>query len=703
MPSLRRSATGAAGLLAALLAVLFPASPLPATGAAATGPAAAGTDGRDRRPWLDGSKPVAERVELLLDEMTTDEKLNMVRGHGLALVPRGRVKGVPRLGIPELRLHDGPHGVSDVKGVTAFPAPITLAATWDPALARRFGAALGAEARGKGINVHLAPAVDILRVPQSGRVWESFGEDPYLTGELAAQEVRGIRSRNVIPTVKHYVGNNQETDRMLVNAVIDERTLREIYYPPFEAAVEAGAGAVMCAYNRVNGAFACENRKTLTDDLKRSMGFDGWVMSDWLATRSGQKAARAGLDQAMPDDPLFSANLRVGLAAGTFPEARLDDMARRVLTPMIADGLFETRYGTPGRNVRTSAHTALAREIAVSGTTLLKNRGGLLPLREDTGGIAVIGTAAHDDVRITSAGSGRVLPPYVVTPYEGIRGRAGGEVTYTPGDGEGEAGLRAAADAAREADVAVVVVGLVTEEGEDRRSLRLPGNMDRLIETVAAANPDTVVVLTSPAQVLMPWAGRTKAVVSSFLGGQELGNALAAVLFGDADPGGRLPMTVAGRASDYPANTRRQFPGVGLRQVYSEGLRVGYRHFDAAGIEPLFPFGHGLSYTTFSYRGLSVSGTTVRATVRNTGKRAGVAVPQLYLQFPRGAAEPPRQLRGFAKVRLAPGESATVTFRLPARAFRIWRGGRWTTVSGGYTVRVGASSRDLPLRGTIRR
>nr|WP_260408393.1 beta-glucosidase [Planomonospora venezuelensis] len=618
-------------------------------------------------------------------------------------MPRGRVKAVPRLGIPELRMHDGPHGVSDVEGVTAFPAPITLAATWDPALARRFGAALGAEARGKGVNVHLAPAVDILRVPQSGRVWESFGEDPHLTSALAAQEVRGIRSRHVIPTVKHYVGNNQETDRMLVDARIDERTLREIYYPPFEAAVEAGAGAVMCAYNRVNGAYACENRRTLTEDLKESMGFTGWVMSDWLATRSGQKAARAGLDQAMPDDPLFSANLRLGLAAGTFPRARLDDMARRVLTPMIADGLFETRYGSPGREVRTAAHTALAREIAVSGTTLLKNRDGLLPLPKNTGSIAVIGTAAHDDVRITSAGSGRVLPPYVVTPYEGVEDRSGGAVTYTPGDGDGAAGLRAAADAAREADVAVVVVGLVTEEGKDRKDLRLPGNMDELVETVAAANPDTVVVLTSPAQVLMPWAGKVKAVVSSFLGGQELGNALAAVLFGDADPGGRLPMTVARRASDYPAGTRRQFPGVGLRQVYSEGLRVGYRHFDATGTEPLFPFGHGLSYTAFSYRGLSVSGSTVRVTVRNTGSRPGVAVPQLYLQFPGGAGEPPRQLRGFAKVRLAPGEAATVTFRLPERAFQIWRGGRWTTVPGRYTVHVGASSRDLPLRGTIRR
>ncbi|GGT03633.1 hypothetical protein GCM10010156_71880 [Planobispora rosea] len=699
MPSLRRSAAGAAVLLAALL----PASPPPATGAATTAAERDAASGRDRRPWLDGSRPVAERVELLLGAMTTDEKLNMVRGHGLALVPRGRVKGIPRLGIPELRMHDGPHGVSDVKGVTAFPAPITLAAAWDTALARRFGAALGAEARGKGVNVHLAPAVDILRVPQSGRVWESFGEDPHLTSALAAQEVRGIRSRNVIPTVKHYVGNNQETDRMLVDAVIDERTLREIYYPPFEAAVVAGAGAVMCAYNRVNGAYACENRKTLTDDLKESMGFDGWVMSDWLATRSGQRAARAGLDQAMPDDPLFSANLRVGLATGSFPEARLDDMARRVLTPMIADGVFETEYGSPGRNVRTAAHTALAREIAVSGTTLLKNRDGLLPLSKGTGGIAVIGTAAHDDVQITSAGSGRVLPPYVVTPYEGIKERAGGEVTYTPGDGEGEAGLRAAADAAREADVAVVVAGLVTQEGEDRTSLRLPGNTDRLIETVVAANPDTVVVLTSPAQVLMPWTGKVRAVVSSFLGGQELGNALAAVLFGDADPGGRLPMTIARRASDYPASTRRQFPGVGLRQVYSERLRVGYRHFDAAGVTPLFPFGHGLSYTTFSYRGLSVSGTTVRATVRNTGSRAGVAVPQLYLRFPGGAGEPPRQLRGFTKVRLAAGQSATVTFRLPERAFQIWRGGRWATVPGRYTVYVGASSRDLPLRGAIRR
>ncbi|MEV0417281.1 beta-glucosidase family protein [Streptosporangium canum] len=693
MPDLRRvpRALAVAAVLAA--ALLRP----PAT--------AAGDD--PGHPWLDPARPVAERVDRLLGAMTQDEKLNMIRGHGLALIPRGRVAPVPRLGIPELRMHDGPHGVSDVRGVTAFPAPVTLAATWDTALARRFGAALGAEARGKGVNVYLAPAVDILRVPQSGRAWESFGEDPYLASAMAGEEVAGIRGQNVIATVKHYIGNNQETDRMRVDAVIDERTLREIYYPPFEAAVDAGAGAVMCAYNKVNGPFACENPQTLTAGLKDSMGFEGWVMSDWLATRSGQKAALAGLDQAMPDDPLFAANLKAGIALGTFPAARLDDMVRRVLTPMFADGLFETGYGAPDRDVRTPEHTALARDIAVSGTVLLKNRDGILPL---TGGrIAVIGTAAHDNVEITSAGSGRVLPPYVVTPYQGLNARAGGTATYSPGDAEGalpwdvDKRLREAADAAQRADVAVVVVGLSSQEGEDRPDLGLPGNMETLIETVAAANPRTVVVLTAPAQVLMPWADRVKGVVSAFVGGQELGNALASVLYGDADPGGRLPMTFAARAADYPASTAEQFPGVGHRQVYSERLLVGYRHFDATALTPLFPFGHGLSYTSFSYDSLSISGATVRARVTNTGSRAGVAVPQLYLGFPAEAGEPPRQLRGFARLRLAPGESATVAFRLPERAFQVWTPQGWSTVRGDHTVEVGASSRDLPLSGTLTR
>lgn len=669
---------------------------------AVSAPAGAASD----RPWMNTAQSPDARAHELLAAMTVDEELAMVHGTGVGTYV-GVVPGNARLGIPAINLEDGPAGVADgMTNVTAFPAPITMAAAWDPDLARRYGAAMGAEERGKGANVHLAPMVNILRVPQGGRNWESLGEDPYLAGRLAAAEVGGQQSEGVIATVKHYADNNQENDRRNVSVQVDERTQHEIYYPAFNAAVRAGAGAVMCSYNKIGGTYACENPGSL-GDLKKQMGFRGWVMSDWGATHSTVPAATAGLDQEMPGATYFGAPLATAVQSGQVPRARLDDMVLRILRSMFAVGLFDrTDYGNPAVDVRSDAHTALARQIAEAGTVLLKNAHAALPITKAAKSIAVIGTDAKDKPQAVGGGSGHVIASHVVTPYDGIAARAGSgvDVTYTPGDSAGDAGIAAAVEQAKKSDVAVVFAGITSSEGSDRTDLALPGNLDQLISAVAAANPRTIVVLNTPAQVLMPWVDQVSGVVESWLPGQEMGGAIADVLFGDADPSGRLPMTFGAKAVDYPANTAEQYPGVNHVEQYAEGLNVGYRHFDRAGIAPLFPFGHGLSYTSFRYGKLAVDGHRVDFTVTNTGKRAGTAVPQLYLGFPTSAGEPPKSLKAFTRLNLKPGESRRVTLNLPPGAFQVWDTAhhRWATPKGTYHVYVGASSGDVRLTGTMR-
>ncbi len=809
-------------------------------------------------PWMDASLPPEARARLLLEAMTLEEKITLATGDSAGADGGyvGHISAIPRLGIPELNMKDGPAGVGNgATGVTAFPAPITVAASWDAALMERYGAAMGEEQRGKGVNVHLAPMMNLVRVPRAGRNFEGYGEDPYLAARMAEAAVRGIQSNGIIAVAKHYIGNEQEILRGSISSEIDMRTLHEIYLPPFQAAAEAGVGAIMCAYNRVNGVYACENPITQNDILKGELGFSGWIMSDWGATHSTVESILGGLDMEMPGGVFFGKSIQGMVENGRISMEQLDRMALRILTTMFRLGLFDRPpVGWPSANVRSEAHTALARAAAAQGMVLLKNDDGILPLDGNRiRSIAVFGAAAEVSPIVVGVGSAYVNPPYVISPLQGIieRARNAVKVRYfdvslqigrpipaerfqtpdgqtgllaeyfdnpdlagtarasrieptavdfsweaiapTPGlppknwsarwsgvltppvtgmynlalscaakcrlyvndelvldawqgDAErpmltrmrlvshkaypfrveysqpDETGdvhltwytpeanpLRDARAIAAQADVTIVVAGVNSTEGSDRQGLNVPE--EDMIRAVASANPQTIVVVYGPAQVLMPWVDDVKAILLGWIPGQEAGHALADVLFGDVNPSGRLPVTFAVDEADYPANAPEMYPGDGQRVLYAEGLRVGYRHFDSRSIAPLFPFGHGLSYTAFTYSNLRVEpqqigadgAGRVKVDVANSGPRAGAEVVQLYLGFPAEAGEPPRQLKGFQKLTLQPGAMQTVTFTLTPAEFSIWSAGLedWVAVPGTYQVMVGSSSRDIRLRGTL--
>jgi beta-glucosidase len=665
------------------------------------------------QPWTDTSLAPDERAQRLLSAMTLAEELATVHGSGGSY--RGDVPAIAVPSIPALDLEDGPAGVADeITQVTVFPAPITIASSWDPALALAFAKAIGAEQAEKGTNVMLGPMMNMDRVPQAGRNFEGFGEDPMLSSAIAAAIVQGIQSQGVIATAKHYIGNEQETNRMTISSVVDERTLREIYVPPFVASIDAGAGAVMCSYNQVNGTYACENPATLTGLLKGELGFKGFVMSDWGATHSTVASANAGLDMEMPVPAYFGSALASAVAEGTVSPSRLDDMVLRILTSMFARGLFDrTPSGSITADVQSPAHTELARSAAAQGTILLSNRGALLPI--DTTAvhsIAVIGSAANVSPVFQGFGSSMVTATAgsVVTPLQGITARAGSGVKVSFAAGASSP-FEDATQLASRSDLAVVVVGVTSSEGSDRTTLSLPDPDDSLVSAVANANPKTIAVVYAPAQITMPWAPQVSAVLFGGLPGQEEGDALADVLFGDVNPSGKLPMTLGNASGDYPASTAAQFPGVDGVVIYSEGFLVGYRWFDAHGITPLFPFGHGLSYTTFGYTHLAISPTVtspsgkveVSFDVTNTGQRAGAEVVQLYLALPSETSEPPLQLKGFQKVSLSPGVMQHVSFTLDSAAISFWSAGRQDSVAypGMYGVAIGSSSSDLRLHGSF--
>ncbi len=654
-----------------------------------------------------------QRADALIARMTLDEKIALLHGMSDMQGHTGYVPGNSRLGIPPLTFTDGPAGVRPGNGVTtasatALPAPAALAATWDPNLARLYGTVLGKEAFDLGNDVIFAPMVNIARVPQGGRVFETLGEDPYLTSQIGVAVIDGIQAQHVIADVKHYAANNQEDDRCCVSAAVDQRTLHEIYLPAFEAAVrQAHVGTVMAAYNKVNGVYSSENRTLLADILKGQWGFAGWVLSDYGATHSTVAAATNGLDMELPTGLYFSDALKVAVQDGRVRMATLDEHVHRILRTMFAFGLFDrpVRRGTIDRR----ANGRIARYIAEQGMVLLKNDGSLLPLNDSTlGSIAVIGPKAGRAMT-GGGGSSHVIPFYAVSPLTGIINRAGHGVTVTYADGSDVA---AAAKLARSSNVAVVVAGDDEYEGADRSSLELPGAQDQLIEAVAAANPHTVVVLNAGGPVLMPWIDRVQGLVQAWYPGEEDGNAVAALLFGDVNPSGKLPITFPRSAGDVPAVTRQQYPGVNGVAQYSEGIFVGYRAYDRRNIAPLFPFGYGLSYTTFRYSNLSVTPggpsapdrVTVRLDVTNSGRRAGAEVVQLYLGIPSTAVpEPSRQLKGFHKVYLKPGQTQHVAFALSARDLSYWdtRANGWVVQRGRYQVMVGSSSRDIRLQSSF--
>ncbi|WP_329388180.1 glycoside hydrolase family 3 C-terminal domain-containing protein [Streptomyces sp. NBC_01351] len=808
---------GAGGCVASV-----PPGAVPRKASSAPAPAAAGA----------AESAGAARIDALLERLTLDEKTALLHGarDPASLGQAGYVPGVPRLGIPALRLADGPAGVRVDRPATALPAPVMLASAFDPVLAREYGRVLGREGRALGQDVLLSPMANLIRTPYAGRNFETFAEDPRLTADLVGEMVRGIQDEGLIATVKHFALNNQERGRHTVDVVADDRTLHETELRGFEAAVAAGAGAVMGAYNKVNGVHACENKPLLDELLRGTWGFDGWVMSDRDATHSTVAAIGAGLDMEMPGGTHFGGPLRQAVRGGTVPEAFVDLAVHRILTTMDRFGLLAARPAArPPRNAAAGAR--LARKVATAGAVLLRNEHGTLPLTGAAArSLAVIGPTGQVPF-VGGGGSAHVVPDGAAAPLTAIRQRAGngstvryalgedlygrplpaklltpaadlddrsveagrswsheGEfrlaeddewtllVHYTgqrPGvrlDGEelfpvrqgvaeryaggllgsapdgmsvrrrtltlkagthrlsvtargGAKGqrfrLRHTTKATRAADVAEAVrtakaahsvVLFAYEdatEGSDRTSLALPGGQAGLIEAVAAANPRTAVVLNTSSGTTMPWLARTGAVLQMYYPGQEGAGATADVLFGDVDPGGRLTQTFPADEHATPVGGDPvRYPGLGGRQEYTEGVHVGHRWYDAQRVAPLFPFGHGLSYTTWQYEKLTVrpegGGLRVEFTVRNTGRRKGTEVAQVYVGPSPDLKldQPVRALAGYRRLTLAPGTAQRVTVDVDARALSSWDPERrtWVLGSGRREVFAGRSSRELPLR-----
>jgi len=648
-------------------------------------------------------------VSDILAEMTLAEKLEQM--HGIGFLP---VDGLwhtaenERLGIPGFRMVDGPRGVGVFAGTaTAFPVGMARGATWDLLLEERVGEAIGREVRAKGGSVLLAPTINILSHPRWGRAQETYGEDPLHLGRMGVAFVRGAQ-RYVVASAKHYALNNIENTRYWVNVSVDERTLREIYLSHFRMAVQEGhVGSIMSAYNRVNGYYCSGNIPLLSRILKDDWGFKGFVESDWFfGMWSSVESALAGLDIEMPAPIFYGNRLFAAVEAGAVPEETIDEAVRRILRVKYCFDLDTNPPEPDPEEVATEAHAALALEVARKAVVLLKND-GILPLdRESVESVVVVGELA-DTPNHGDNGSSAVAPPYVITPLEGIRNRAGGvRVDYVVGNPLSEDDR----EAIEAADAAVVVAGLTAEEeGEaiipgkgDRADLGLPTEQEQLIAAVADLNARTIVVLEGGSVItLETWLPRVEAVLMAWYPGQEGGNAIADVLFGDVNPAGRLPSTWPRSEGDLPAFINDQ------SQV-EYGYYHGYLHVDREGIEPRFPFGYGLSYTTFEYTNLALSDETVPGDgalrvgvdVSNTGAVAGEEVVQLYVSCTGSRVDRPvRALKGFEKVPLAPGETRRVLFDLAAEdlAFYDVEAEDWEVESIAYTVNVGPSSRDLPL------
>jgi beta-glucosidase len=634
-----------------------------------------------------------------------------------------------RLGIRELRLLDGPVtcGGSN-QGCTIFPAPIAVASTWDVDQAVAMYTAQGAEKKAKGANVSLSPTMNIVRDPRGGRNFETFSEDPYLSAQLAASAVTGIQSNHIIATSKHYVDNDQETNRNTVIVSVDERTQHEIYLAPFKAAIQAGTGAVMCSYNQIanpssGSDYACENAHQLKDLLKGELGFRGFVMSDWGATHSGAKAANNGLDVEMNDNKYFAS------LNGQITDATAQEMARRIVFAHLITGLntnpvtkITKAQGVNTKVVSTAANQQLAQATAEQAIVLLKNS-GVLPLSKTATNIAVFGECAESKYQFQGGGSasGDTTGKTIVTPRQAIANALGVAVGNVPYGNESN--VSGAVSLATGKAAAIVVLCQMSQEGNDRGGINFGSsnsnsnaNSDSMVTQIAATGTPTIVMTVGPAAVGMPWASNAnvKAILWSGLLGETEGPAIARVLFGDVNPSGKLPVTFGASLADYPTQSSVYgtpsdlFPG-GSTVYYKEGLNVGYRHFDARNITPLYPFGHGLSYTTFGYANLAVTpsanaatndSVTVELDLTNSGTRAGAEVVQVYVGYPTAAGEPPKVLKGFKKVSLAAGAMQHVAITLGPDAYQIWNNA-WTPVVGTYQVMVGSSSRDLRLTGSF--
>jgi beta-glucosidase len=688
----------------------------------------------------DAADAARARADAILAQMTIDEKIQLVHGSdicGFGKKPGerggdGYIPGIAHLHIPALQMVGGGAGVTDCGNrgpsawATAFPSPLGMAATWDPALSYSVGARIAREARDHGFNDLLGGAVNLSRDPRGGRTFEYFGEDPLLAGKMVAPQLRGIQDQKILATIKHFAGYQWETGRYAGNsAIIDERTLRELYLEQFEIGIaESGAGVVMCSYNEVNGVYACENAHLLGDILKGEWGFQGWVQSDWLATHSTQAAASAGLDEEEPGSTYFGGPLKTAVSRGQVPMSRLDDMVRRKLTAMIQFGLFDDPPVV--QPIDFAAGGALSGQVEEEAAVLLKNAAGALPLdASSVHSITLVG--AHADVAVLSGGGsaqvtpnggnvfpdGGGVPPGPLanavwdpsSPLDAIRARApGATVTYLDGSDPAAAAMSAVSS-----DVAIVFAWQWQTEGADLTTLALPGGQDALIAQVAAANPRTVVVLETGGPVLMPWVDGVGAILEAWFPGMQGGQRIAALLFGDVNPSGKLPITFPKSEADLPSGVAPPAAGA---VTYTEGLFMGYRWYDGRGIAPLFPFGYGLSYSSFSYGSVQVSppatdGTRpiqVAFTVTNTGARAGAEVAEVYLGLPASTGEPPKRLVGWQRIQLAAGQAKPVTVALEPRRLAFWNVAKnaWDVAAGDYGVYVGASSRDVRLTSTIR-
>lgn len=661
------------------------------------------------KTWMNKNYSPHKRAELLVKQMTLDEKILEIHMMDIPEHPR-EVAGIERLGVPPLKITNGPAGAGPgdkkpTQPATALPAALALAASWDTTLADSFGYVAGLEVADRGEDLIEGPGVNITRVPQNGRNFEYFGEDPYLSGRMAVSEIRAIQKQHVIAEVKHFAANSQENDRKTINEFIDERTLHEIYLPAFRAAVEeANVGAVMSAYPSVNGYFCCENVYLLENVLRNSWGFKGFVQSDYTATKSAVRSSKAGLDLSMKHDH-YGDEMKQAILCGAVQESTLDSMLVRRFTQIFLYGLFDNP-NIP-KQIPEEEDGAIARSIAEQSAVLLKNSKNLLPLNtKSIQTIALIGPyagAAHTG----GGGSSQVKPLYTVSPIQGIENNVNSNVKVIYNNGSD---IASASKLAASSDVVLLMVGNKDSEGHDRPNLSLPDNQDSLVSAVASANPQTVVILKTGGPVLMPWISKVSAILEVWYPGEEDGNVVADLIFGKVNPSGKLPMTFPKSENEVPACTPLQYPGIDGNAVYSEGLNVGYRWYDAKHIEPLFPFGFGLSYTTFSIDDLSTSKSDeenspvlVNLKVTNTGNFKGADVIQIYVSAPSNVNEPPKQLRGFAKVTLKPRETKKISIYLDPHTFSIWNTNThsWITVNGTYKLLAGDSSSDLPLKGEI--
>ncbi|MGA2271524.1 MAG: glycoside hydrolase family 3 C-terminal domain-containing protein [Bryobacteraceae bacterium] len=772
-------------IVLAIAAALFAFTLSPALAQGRGQPANAAPAG----PWMNKSLPPDERADLLIQQMTIDDKIQLLHGLGGGGFGSGRgapagaatpptieqltqqltatrsnggagfIPGIPRLGIPDLQMADAAVGVTRgsmrSRYSTPLPSTTSAASSWDPKLAYEYGALIGRELRDQGYNMSLGGGANITREPRNGRNFEYLGEDPILAGRLDGQMMKGLQAQGVLGDVKHYAFNDQETGRNIGNVLIpDKRVMRETDLLAYEIAVkDADVSAVMCAYNKINGDYACENSYTLNDVLKKAFGFKGFVLSDWGGTHSTVKAALAGLDIEMPGNTYFADALKKAVESGEVPVARLNDMVHRVLRSEFAVGLFDNRPAT--QVVDVFGGLEVAQRVAEAGTVVLKNANGQLPLSAPAiRSIAIIGSHADAGV-LSGGGSAQVNPPggnAVPPPPAGaVPGPAGGfgggrGATWYPSSplkairaktpkakveyNDGTDPVSAAA-LAKASDVAIVFCNQPTSEGRDVPSLSLPDNQDALVAAVAAANPHTIVVLETGGPVSMPWIDKTNAVLEAWYPGIRGAEAIANILFGDVNPSAKTVITFAKSDADLPhpeipgiklvpqpsagGGRGAGAPGVGGGRgamppfdiPYTEGLLVGYKWYDAGDKAPLFPFGHGLSYTTFAYSGLktTVSGKEIKVSfsVKNTGKRPGTEIAQVYVSLPAGASEPPKRLVAWDKIHLAAGEAKTVSLAIDPFHLSVFNVAKdaWEVLSGEYKVMVGGSSRETPLTAAV--